>query len=907
MKKACTISAFLTVITMSLLVLIGCPDLMDRGGTTGSNQPAGGGTPNKQAGFNGMRYEMVPAGSGNVSRSVSGRSIVSTAGIGNPEVKYSYKFQGYKFYYIYLGQLRGIPLYYEDVFRHSGFTSSSTYMFGKSVATTDSISQTISTSSESAKSVVNENTFSKSSEIKFHEEASAGFAAFGVHADVKVSADQKFNEYMQTTNRAENRLSTSITDTVTNGTSKTISSRQEWSYNFTKDDPTGYYRFTYFSVSDVYLWVVVNSEGKIDYEFREYVVPTSYFWDLDYSKDNNWGKTDSSKFEIDSSIIKNLPAPVKDFDTVTGISFNLPSLNLVNGTTGTLTAIIEPDYATNKAVTWTSSDTTIATVSATGVVTAKAVGLATITATATDTTNGTIKNTCTVDVSATVVPLTNVSLNKSSTAITRLETETLKATITPSSATYDTINWNSSNTAIATVVNGVITAKAVGTATITVTVTHAATGNTKTATCTVTVNPIELTSVTLTSATFDLDTDTNKTGTLAAKIGRENADGVVLSWTSSNSTVASVPNTNINSNTVTANAAGTTTITVTATQAATGKKYTATCKVTVTGVYPVSNESEWITARTGIKNNGNGTAADSKKYIITINGDFGITGNTDNTFGTVTYIDVTLNGTNTLKLNTQGVLLTIASLQNVTIDGPTLYGFTTNKESLVVVNKGTLTLDKGKICENHCDINSNIPGAGVHVISGSFTMNGGDISGNTGTFGGGVFVDAGYSFTMNGGTINNNTARKGGGVYVDGAFTMTSGRYVDGTFIKTNATISGNKSNGNGYGDGEGCGAGVFVWAGSFEMKGGTIEKNTASNVGGGVYIFGTKGGTFNKTGSSIINGSSGDDPNKANANGNFGHAVCLFLNGFDYYCNTTLNGQNISTSSLGSPWTKRL
>ncbi len=83
-----------------------------------------------------------------------------------------------------------------------------------------------------------------------------------------------------------------------------------------------------------------------------------------------------------------------------------------------------------------------------------------------------------------VVAVTEVSLNKSPLTLNAGESETLTAIVAPDNATDKTVNWESSNTAVATVSNGTVTAVAEGTATITVTTVD---GN-KTATCTVTVS-----------------------------------------------------------------------------------------------------------------------------------------------------------------------------------------------------------------------------------------------------------------------------------------------------------------------------------------------------------------------------------------------------------------------------------
>ena len=180
---------------------------------------------------------------------------------------------------------------------------------------------------------------------------------------------------------------------------------------------------------------------------------------------------------------------------VTGVSLNKTTTTLTVGDTETLTATVSPDDASDKSVTWSSSDTDVATVE-NGVVTAVAEGTANITVTAT---NGTVDTsddqtaTCAVTVNAatpSVVNVTEVEINKTSTTLTVGGTETLTATVSPDDATDKTVTWSSDNTAVATVSDGVVTAVAEGTANITVTATNGTddTSDDKTATCAVTVN-----------------------------------------------------------------------------------------------------------------------------------------------------------------------------------------------------------------------------------------------------------------------------------------------------------------------------------------------------------------------------------------------------------------------------------
>ena len=80
---------------------------------------------------------------------------------------------------------------------------------------------------------------------------------------------------------------------------------------------------------------------------------------------------------------------------VTGVSVTPAQATIRVGNTTTIKAIVTPDDATEKAVTWTSSDDTVATVDSNGVVTGVKVGTATITATTID---GSFAATCEVNV-----------------------------------------------------------------------------------------------------------------------------------------------------------------------------------------------------------------------------------------------------------------------------------------------------------------------------------------------------------------------------------------------------------------------------------------------------------------------------------------------------------------------------
>jgi len=104
----------------------------------------------------------------------------------------------------------------------------------------------------------------------------------------------------------------------------------------------------------------------------------------------------------------------------------------------------------------------------------------------------------------------------------------------------------------------------------------------------------------------------------------------------------------------------------------------------------------------------------------------------------------------------------------------------------VYVNGGTFTMNGGEISGNTFD------NGGVYLSGGTFTMNGGEISGNTSYSGGGGVYMGGGTFTMNGGEISGNTSynsNSGGGVYVRGGTFIKSGGIITGY---TSDTVNGN-------------------------------------------------------------------------------------------------------------------
>lgn len=226
------------------------------------------------------------------------------------------------------------------------------------------------------------------------------------------------------------------------------------------------------------------------------------------------------------------------------------------GGTKKLSAAKVPSTTTDKtAITWTSSDETVATVASDGTVNGLKAGTATITAAC-----GDIKATCAVTVTAEAKPCTSVTLDQTTAEVAKGKTVTLKATTLPEDTTDD-ITWTTSDSAVATVKGGVVTAVAAGTATITVKCGE------QTAECKVTVPSDACTSVTLdkTEATILK----GATVTLKATALPEGTPDTIT-WTTSDASVATVAD-----GVVTGVSRGVATITVKC-----GEK-TATCKVSV--------------------------------------------------------------------------------------------------------------------------------------------------------------------------------------------------------------------------------------------------------------------------------------------------------------------------------------
>lgn len=255
---------------------------------------------------------------------------------------------------------------------------------------------------------------------------------------------------------------------------------------------------------------------------------------------------------------------------VSGVALDKKVATINVGKTVTVKATVTPANAANKTLSWTSSNTKIATVS-NGVVKGVKAGRVVITAKTTDGSN--ISATCTVTVKQ---PVTSISLSKKATMYTGKKL-TLKAKVNPANASNKALTWKSYNTKIAKVAsNGVVTGVKAGTVKITAT---AKDGSRKSATCTVTVRQ-SVSKITLSKTNVVLPKK-GSSYNVKVTVAPKNAYNKNVAVKSAKTKVAKVSASTVKSGKtvkITAVKKGTTKVVFTAKD---GSKKSATCKVTV--------------------------------------------------------------------------------------------------------------------------------------------------------------------------------------------------------------------------------------------------------------------------------------------------------------------------------------
>jgi len=369
----------------------------------------------------------------------------------------------------------------------------------------------------------------------------------------------------------------------------------------------------------------------------------------------------------------------------------------------------------------------------------------------------------------TTVPVTGVSLNKTSMSLLVGGNETLTATITPTNATNKSVTWSSSAPTIATVNNsGLVTAVAAGSATITVTTTD---GN-KTAACSVTVQAPSNKEARIGTKYYDtLNEALNDAadGTTNAPTEIIILQDITAVQNSTNNYAYSIPaGKNIKLN------------------VETGKNITITAAAGNFRLFEVSNTGSSLTLgpTTGggtLTMSGGNATGQTNRCGVYVNGRILILND-----------GVTITGFR--RTGGQGTGVSNINSATFTMNGGKISGNNSvgyDSGGVAVFSKSTFTMYDGEISDNI----SGSRGGGVFIFNtgSTFTMYDGKISGNTGEDGGGVCVYADCTFNMIGGTISDNTATNvGGGVYVYSA--------TRGIFNMYGGKISANKAAVNGGG-----------------------------------------------------------------------------------------------------------
>ncbi len=214
------------------------------------------------------------------------------------------------------------------------------------------------------------------------------------------------------------------------------------------------------------------------------------------------------------------------------------TVSLVKGTSRQLTAQVKPENATDKTLTFSSSDNSIASVNAEGLITAHKIGEAVITIQAA----GNVSKAVKVNVTAAPVAVTDIVFDPALPAnplpLSVGGTYPLHAKAQPENATDKKLTYTSDNAEIASVnADGLITAKAVGSANITI---KASNGVSKEITVTVTTAHIPVTGIAITSGETAISVENKASHQIYAYVVPANATNPRLLYDSSDSEVASV-------------------------------------------------------------------------------------------------------------------------------------------------------------------------------------------------------------------------------------------------------------------------------------------------------------------------------------------------------------------------------
>ena len=260
---------------------------------------------------------------------------------------------------------------------------------------------------------------------------------------------------------------------------------------------------------------------------------------------------------------------------VFSVKLSETELMLTAGDMSTITAVVTPENAENKNVSWSADSDCVMLVPKGSVctVTALSPGTASVRCTAAD---NDVSAFCTVNVVSGSVPVTGIKLSPAACSVRQNETKTLTATVLPDSATNKTVSWLTSNGNVSLTPNGSkCTVTGVSTGSSTVTASTEDGGFTASCNVSVTAAAVPVTGISLDLQSVELSV--GETKKLTAALVPYNASNKIIFWTSSNDNVSLTDSSSFDC-TVEAISKGTSVVTASSADGA----FSASCNVTIT-------------------------------------------------------------------------------------------------------------------------------------------------------------------------------------------------------------------------------------------------------------------------------------------------------------------------------------
>lgn len=254
---------------------------------------------------------------------INNASQVNSSNV-NDYITSSYSYGELDVYYIKLGEMDDVPIFYTDAYIHEGLDYSYTYEESdeKSETTATSVTSAYSTTQTVLNSImIGANTsITLTNSISATIEAEAEFGIAEVKAGLTESstAEYAWSAYTEGTYTTQNEITQEKVNTVESTISYITGSRESRTLTLSAKDATGYYRYTVFVDAEVYLYMIIDNDTKnIYYEIQYVTIEGSRYTAFWFSDSNRVEKTNDTYFDFDASITENLPSTkydITDYD-----------------------------------------------------------------------------------------------------------------------------------------------------------------------------------------------------------------------------------------------------------------------------------------------------------------------------------------------------------------------------------------------------------------------------------------------------------------------------------------------------------------------------------------------------------------------------------------------------------------